>query len=207
MPALNLPEFSVLVLCGGKSSRMGRDKALLKLAGETLLARTIRLGKALGARQVLVSRNQPGFIQDQIKDAGPMAGISAALSYCDSRWLLVLPVDMPLLSTEALEPLLTETLGAQQAGFIAGFPLPVLLENTPALKQALDRTLTSVTVSRSLQRQWQQLGLPQLPLPVPPAFQNCNDPASFAAIRAELNPYPEPKATPTTGLCDDSISR
>lgn len=189
MTDLNLPAFSVLVLCGGKSSRMGRDKALLELAGETLLDRTVRLGEALGARLVLVSRNQPGFIQDQIENAGPMAGISAALPHCDARWLLVLPVDMPLLSTEALKPLLAETLCAQQAGFIAGFPLPVLLENTPALKRALDRTLTSVTCSRSLQRLWQQLGLRQLSLPISPAFQNCNDPASFAAISAELTPY------------------
>lgn len=189
MPTLNLPELSVLVLCGGKSSRMGRDKALLELAGETLLERTIRLGKALGARQVLVSRNQPGFIQDQIKDAGPMAGISAALAHCDNRWLLVLPVDMPLLSPEALTPLLTETHRAQQAGFIEGFPLPVLLENSPALKLALERTLSSVSSSRSLQRLWQQLGLRQLSLPISPAFQNCNDPASFAAISAELTPY------------------
>lgn len=207
MSALNLPAFSVLVLGGGKSSRMGRDKALLELQGETLLARTIRLGESLGASQVLVSRNQPGFIKDQIKDAGPMAGISAGLSHCDSRWMLVLPVDMPLLSPEALTPLLTETLGAQQAGFIEGFPLPVLLENSPTLKSALERTLTAATSSRSLQRLWQQLGLRQLSLPISPAFQNCNDPASFAAICAALTPYPEHLATPTTGPCDDCISQ
>ncbi len=189
MTALNLPAFPALALCGGKSSRMGRDNPLLDLAGESLLARTVRLGNTLGAQEVLVSRNQPGFIQDHIKDAGPMAGISAALPHCDNRWLLVLPVDMPLLSPEALTPLLTQTLCAQQAGFIEGFPLPVLLENSLALKLALERTLTAATSSRSLQRLWQQLGLRQLSLPISPAFQNCNDPASFTAISAELTPY------------------
>ncbi len=187
MTNLSLPAFTVLVLSGGQSSRMGRDKALLELQGETLLARTIRLGKTLGAQQVLVSRNQPGFIQDQYQHAGPMAGIAAALPACSCRWLLVLPVDMPLLTPQALAPLLTQTLARQQAGFMRGFPLPVLLENHSALATALQATLNATTASRALHRLWQQLGLHELHLPVPAAFQNCNDPAGFAAIAAQFN--------------------
>lgn len=187
MTDLSLPAFTVLVLSGGQSSRMGRDKALLQLQGETLLARTIRLGKALGAAQVLVSRNQPGFIQDQYQHAGPMAGIAAALPACNCRWLLVLPVDMPLLTPQALAPLLTQTLARHQAGFLQGFPLPVLLENSSTLAAALQATLDATTASRALHRLWQQLGLRELQSPVPDAFQNCNDPAGFAAIAAQFN--------------------
>ena len=80
MPQITKPAFSVLVLSGGKSSRMGRDKALLQLDGQTLLERSKRLGEALGAQQVLVSRNEPGFIQDLVHDAGPMALVARALA-------------------------------------------------------------------------------------------------------------------------------
>jgi len=41
--------FSAVILAGGKSSRMGRDKAFLKIGGQTLLARQIQLARELGA--------------------------------------------------------------------------------------------------------------------------------------------------------------
>lgn len=181
-------DFSVLVLSGGKSSRMGADKALLLVDGETLLERTIRLGKALGASQVLISRNQSGFIQDQIKDAGPMAGITAALPHLQTAWLLVVPVDMPLLTPAALSPLFACAVTQQQSCCFAGFPLPVLLKITDTVQQLLRQKLTGP--DRALYRTWQALGLQQLPLQTPAAFQNCNDPASFARVLTQLPAMP-----------------
>lgn len=180
------PAFSVLVLCGGQSSRMGRDKALLELGGQTLLERCKNLGAALGAEQILISRNQPGFIADLVQDAGPMAGISAALPHCHSRWLLVLPVDMPLLTPVALTPLLQQAFLQQRGCFIAQYPLPVVLEASDELRQLLALQLANPRESRALYQAWTKLGLAQLPMQVPDAFQNCNDPASFALIQAQL---------------------
>ena len=182
----NHPQFSVLILCGGKSSRMGQDKALLQLNGETLLQRAVRLGHQLGAAQVLISRNQSGFIQDQVQNAGPMAGIAAALSHCSSRWLLVLPIDMPLLSPLALNPLLRYPILQRHGGFIEGFPLPVMLEKTEVLQQLLAGLLADPSASRSLKSAWNMLGLKQLPMQTPEAFQNSNNPADFAKITALL---------------------
>lgn len=178
--------FSVLVLCGGKSSRMGRDKALLELDGETLLVRCKKLGAALGAEQILISRNEPGFIADLVQDAGPMAGIAAALPHCRSRWLLVLPVDMPLLSPEALAPLLQHAVLQQRGSFFAGYPLPVVLDTSDPLHQLLAAQLASPAASRALHQAWRKLGLTQLPMQAPAGFQNCNDPASFAHIETQL---------------------
>ena len=186
MPQMNKPAFSVLVLSGGKSSRMGRDKALLQLDGQTLLERSKRLGEALGAQQVLVSRNEPGFIQDLVHDAGPMAGIAAALPHCLTDWLLVLPVDMPLLTPAALEPLFLSSCPA--GSFIEAFPLPVLLGKTDELQQTLATTLSDPTAKRSLHQAWTKLGLRPLPLLAPFAFQNCNDPTSFESIHKLLSP-------------------
>lgn len=186
MPQITKPAFSVLVLSGGKSSRMGRDKALLQLDGQTLLERSKRLGEALGAQQVLVSRNEPGFIQDLVHDAGPMAGIAAALPHCLTDWLLVLPVDMPLLTPAALKPLFLSSCPA--GSFIEAFPLPVLLRKTAELQRTLATTLSDPTAKRSLHQAWTKLGLRPLPLLAPFAFQNCNDPTSFASIQALLLP-------------------
>ena len=186
MSAETTPAFTVLVLGGGQSSRMGRDKALLQLQGQTLLQRCEDLGTALGAEHVLISRNQAGFIADEVKDAGPMAGIAAALPHCRSRWLLVLPVDMPLLTPAALAPLLQQAVLHQHGGYFAGFPLPVLLEVSTALRQLLAKQLAEPGASRALYQAWQQLGLVQLPMQTPAAFQNCNDPASFAHIETQL---------------------
>lgn len=188
-------DFSVLVLSGGKSSRMGRDKALLELDGATLLERTVDLGHALGASQVLISRNQPGFIQDRVKDAGPMAGIAAGIEHCNTPWLLVLPVDMPLLTTQALTPLLHWAVAQQRGCFIEGFPLPVLLKNCPELTQRLASTLADQSANRSLNKTWGALDLQQLPMLAPELFQNINDPASFAAIAAQPDRYAPPSTS------------
>lgn len=95
---------SGLVLAGGRSSRMGRDKALLALPdGRTLLQRQIDVLRAAGAATVNVStgpgREFPltgaGAIPDDLPDAGPLAGIAAGLRAAPEGLMLVLAVDMP----------------------------------------------------------------------------------------------------------------
>lgn len=205
--------FSMLVLCGGQSRRMGRDKALLELDGLTLLERCKNLGAELGATQILISRNQPGFITDLVQDAGPMAGIAAALPHCNSHWLLVLPIDMPLLTAAALTPLLQYAFLQQRGCFFAEYPLPVVLAVSDELRQLLDQQLLNPAANRALHRAWTKLDLAQLQLQVPDAFQNCNDPASFAQIKARQqadkgNCRMAPEALiSVTGEQDDHISQ
>ncbi|MDF2177398.1 molybdenum cofactor guanylyltransferase [Aliiglaciecola sp. CAU 1673] len=95
-----------LVLAGGKSSRMGQDKAALTQQGQSLLQRAQALLTASSCEQVLTSRNTPGFLQDRYPGAGPLAGIDAALnSLTSSDALLVIPVDMPALTPILLSQL------------------------------------------------------------------------------------------------------
>ena len=103
--------FSALILAGGQSSRMGQDKALLQLNGQSLLAHMQQLALAAGASEVLISRNQPGFIQDASGQFGPLAGILAALEHCTSSHLLVLPIDTPRLDATSLKLLLQKADG------------------------------------------------------------------------------------------------
>jgi len=100
--------FSGAVLAGGKSTRMGRNKALLRLDGEPLWQRQLRTLKAAGAKPVFLVQapsqraltHQRGVrvIRDTIRDAGPLAGLHAVLAQCESTHLAILAVDLPHIS-------------------------------------------------------------------------------------------------------------
>lgn len=95
------------ILAGGKSVRMGRDKALLPWQGQTLLER------ALGATQAVVSvtrivgarakfETYGSIVEDIFPERGPLGGIHAALSDSDRELNLVLAVDLPFVTPELL---------------------------------------------------------------------------------------------------------
>jgi len=107
-------DFSALILAGGRSSRMGRDKALIEFEGQTLLQRQIGLVRRLGPAQILLSC-QPGdyqpdsgitLISDNFPGKGPLAGLERGLQASSSGRLLVLAVDMPFMGEEFLGRLL-----------------------------------------------------------------------------------------------------
>ncbi len=103
--ALNFGTLTGAVLAGGQSRRMGQDKALLTLEGESLWRRQARVLQAAGAARVGVvrQREQAALIlppslslwHDTIIGAGPLAGLHAALQACETEWLAVLATDMP----------------------------------------------------------------------------------------------------------------
>lgn len=105
--------FSAVILAGGKSSRMGCDKAFLEIGGQTLLARQIQLVRAAGAAEVFISGragvDYPAFggrvLTDHFPDAGPLAGIESALDAMAAPLLLVLAVDLPDMSADFLRKL------------------------------------------------------------------------------------------------------
>jgi molybdopterin-guanine dinucleotide biosynthesis protein A len=101
---------SAVLLAGGKSTRMGRDKALLEIDGEPLWRRQLATLRRLAPEQLMVSgppRGEGETIADRIPNAGPLAGVSAALQKCTAPLLVVLAVDLPAMTTEFLQELLT----------------------------------------------------------------------------------------------------
>lgn len=106
--------FSAIILAGGKSSRMGRDKAWLEVGGKTLLARQIELARMAGASEVFISgRVEADYsvfdgvvLSDHFQSAGPLAGIERGLRAMTTPLLLVLAVDMPRLEVGFLHRLL-----------------------------------------------------------------------------------------------------
>jgi molybdopterin-guanine dinucleotide biosynthesis protein A len=96
-----------VILAGGASSRMGRDKALLELDGETLVARAVRrLEEVCG--EVLIADAGRGLASGSILDGpgrGPAAGLLGAARARPGRSLLVLAVDLPFVPVPLLEEL------------------------------------------------------------------------------------------------------
>ncbi len=105
--------FSAVILAGGKSSRMGRDKAFLAIGGQTLLARQIETVRAAGATEILISGRADAdysafgcrVLKDNFRDAGPLAGIEAALAVTIHPLLLVVAVDLPAMNAMFLRGL------------------------------------------------------------------------------------------------------
>jgi len=102
------------VLAGGASSRFGRDKALAKLGGRTVLARMCDLVEAVtGSVRVVASvERYPDFhtniVEDRWPGEGPLGGIITALhataaSTNDCDWNLIVSCDMPFLTRDWLK--------------------------------------------------------------------------------------------------------
>ena len=111
-----------LVLAGGRSRRMGRDKALLMRNGRTQLAAAVELLSPLTERQFVSSRpDQAGdaersrfsLIIDRYDDIGPVAGILTAMTeHPDAHWLVV-ACDLPDLDARTLAYLIANRSGTQ----------------------------------------------------------------------------------------------
>jgi molybdopterin-guanine dinucleotide biosynthesis protein A len=104
---------TAFVLAGGKSSRMGADKAFLDFQGATLLTRALQLaGSVAPVVGIVGSRDKfaayGAVVEDVYPARGPLGGIHAALSATKTELNLVLAVDTPFLTTATLEYLLAE---------------------------------------------------------------------------------------------------
>lgn len=176
------------VLVGGKSSRMGRDKALLPYGGRALAEHVAARVKAAAGWAGLVGQPQRygalGYpvIPDVFPDRGPLGGIQAALHASQAEWNLVVACDMPSLSEAFLDWLLEAAEGSPGHCLIpvsgAGRPEPLCAVYHCQIAEALTRA-----IRRKVRKVTQALdGLRVLWLPVSEAawFENLNTPDDWA---------------------------
>lgn len=106
------PPVTAIVLSGGRSSRMGRDKAGLMLDGETFLARSIAIARQVAGDVIVATRRSQALpsgvraVHDDVEDQGPLAGIAAGLASSNTDLNIVMACDMPLIRPAVLERLL-----------------------------------------------------------------------------------------------------
>lgn len=183
-----------LVLAGGRSTRMGRDKAWLRYGAQPQLQAAFALLRPLVIRcHVSVRADQraealrAGFPQlvDALEDIGPAAGLLAAHAHAPHAAWLALACDLPLLQAPVLEALVA----ARAPGIAAvafggahdGLPEPLCAVWEPAALQRLQR---QVATGRHGLRE--ALGGDQvrlLPLPWAHALDNANTPEDHARLR------------------------
>jgi molybdenum cofactor guanylyltransferase len=104
--AIQAQDAAAFILAGGKSSRMGEDKAFLRVGGKTLLEIARELAsKVCGHVSVVGDRARfgPEAIEDIFPDSGPLGGIHAALTATRSDLNLVIAVDTPFLEPKFLK--------------------------------------------------------------------------------------------------------
>ena len=103
--------YSLILLAGGKSSRMGSNKAELTFQGKTFTDLLIEKARMLGIEKIYLS----GFektdedvqvVWDIYPERGPLGGVHACMKAMDTPYALVLPVDVPQIPVNVLELLI-----------------------------------------------------------------------------------------------------
>ncbi|HLT90917.1 MAG TPA: molybdenum cofactor guanylyltransferase [Woeseiaceae bacterium] len=185
-----------LVLSGGESRRMGRDKALLQQDGKTALQRAIELlGRHVERVFVSVRPDQVGDpersryeqIVDRYPGIGPAAGILTALeTHPDVSWL-VLACDLPNVDDGTLEYLLRHRSASPFTAFRSssdGLPEPLC-----AIYRPTARALVADFVNQGIicpRKMLIRSDTRLLELPVPDALDNVNTPEDLERVRQKV---------------------
>lgn len=137
-----IEDCTAVILAGGESKRMGRDKANLMLDGQTLLQHVIATMQQVFPQVIISVREaRPEIALPQVCDApdvhGPLAGVIAALAQIKTPWAFIVACDMPF-----VRPALIETLGGYRAGHQA--VVPVVQGHAQSLAAFYARGVTDV---------------------------------------------------------------
>jgi molybdopterin-guanine dinucleotide biosynthesis protein A len=185
-----------LLLCGGASRRMRRDKAQLNYAGEPQLLRTWRLLTSVtqrafvsvrdGQRDEPLRASLPQLI-DTYDAVGPVAGIlSAHDAFPDAAWL-VIACDLPLLDEATLRALIAARDPSKEATAFAsrfdGLPEPLCALWEPAIHQRLKQRYEAG--SYCPRKVLIQADTRLLPAPGN-ALDNVNTPQEFEQVQRQL---------------------
>jgi molybdopterin-guanine dinucleotide biosynthesis protein A len=117
-------DVAAFVLAGGKSTRMGSDKAFVRLDGRTLLACALDLARTVTGDVHIVGSSEKfaafaPVVEDIFRDCGPLGGIHAALRASSAELNLILAVDVPFVQPALLQYLVAR---ARSSDAIATVP-------------------------------------------------------------------------------------
>ncbi|WP_035186570.1 molybdenum cofactor guanylyltransferase [Alteribacter aurantiacus] len=192
-------EVTGVILAGGKSSRMGTNKALLTVGGiptiervKDILISTCSQTVVVGNQEDLYRFLNVSFIKDHHSGKGPLAGIHAGLKWSTTDWNLVVACDMPLMNEEVVLGLIDQSnassdviiprAGGRDQPLLALYrksSLPImeqaLEENRLSLKHVLShlkvKSVTFNDLNGVSERQWER------------AFFNMNRPDEYVRVK------------------------
>ena len=117
---------SCIILCGGKSSRMGRDKGSMIIRDKPMIKHILSTLNHHINEVIIVLNNQTRidtygefinaddysytvtFVEDEIKDKGPLPGIMTGLKHINGEYALILPCDSPYVSSQYIDTIFKE---------------------------------------------------------------------------------------------------
>ncbi|WP_051348816.1 molybdenum cofactor guanylyltransferase [Peribacillus kribbensis] len=112
-----------IIIAGGKSSRMGTNKALLDMNGRLNIERTIAELSQVSEKVIIVTNDRQEYeflgldmVSDEYPGLGPLAGLHAGLKAAETGAVLAAACDMPFIKAEIL---------SDTAGFLKGFEAAV----------------------------------------------------------------------------------
>ncbi len=117
---------SCIILCGGKSSRMGRDKGSMIIQNKPMIKHILSTLNHHINEVIIVLNDQTRigtygefinaddysytitFVEDEIKDKGPLPGIMTGLKHINGEYALILPCDSPYVSSKYIDTIFKE---------------------------------------------------------------------------------------------------
>ena len=178
---------SAIILAGGYSSRMGKNKAKLDFHGVSLLRHQVDKARALGIEDIVIAGNvQPiagtRAVTDIYPHRGPLSGIHAGLLAIQGSRALVLAVDTPLVPEETLLELMDKHSGGISVLSHRGEIEPLIGVYDKALFKACEDILQGE--NSSLRRLFQAVGVSTVEYTGDPALLiNCNTPEEYEKIQ------------------------
>lgn len=189
-------DITAIVLAGGRSSRMGEDKALISLQGVPLLQRVCGIAASCADTVYVVTpwpeRYQhldlPNcqFIRECPHSQGPLVGFAQGLTQVDTEWMLLLACDLPKLQVEVLQDWIAKLDSVDDDAIAALAHHPQGWEVLCGFyrRRCLPQLLEFINQGgRSFQKWLQNYPVQTLPLSDPNILFNCNTPEDWAVLR------------------------
>jgi len=196
-------KISAVLLAGGQSYRMGKEKGTLHFHGKPLWEIQLSLLRGLDPEEIFVSaRTDPPwrpadvkFVPDDPPSRGPLSGLSAAIRQIRSDHLLALAIDMPFMDTNHLRFLCGEIepgrgvvpmIGDRAEPLAAIYPVEADVDLVAALSgtdfslQSLTNRLLKIGRTRSI----------RVPKDEEIFYRNLNEPADFNSYCEQATSLP-----------------
>jgi molybdopterin-guanine dinucleotide biosynthesis protein A len=203
-----------VVLAGGRSSRMGTDKAELIFEGVTLVEHTFSILASSNLEAVYVNKNNSlrknsaestcssefNLIEDRFLNKGPLSGIHASLCQSlekhEGRPVVFLPVDQPLISDQSIKSLVSEALDKQRScyfdtqvdtkGQTKSNVLPLVIFDVQQALTAIE-AIFNENKPLSLGFFLEHIQVSKIPHHKPHEFLNVNNPKDYQTLISRKN--------------------
>jgi len=183
-------KYSGILLAGGKSSRMGDDKAFMKYKDRFLYEYSFSILKSF-SQDILISSSNTRFnnqdyrcVEDEMPDLGPISGIFSCLKRIKYPSAIVLPCDLPFISVKTVETLLNNSQGYDITVALnhQNFPEPLIGIYSSAIISRLEKMINSGNYKLQNLLKDSKTNFVRIPLVSPETFLNINNPEDYNSL-------------------------